>query len=60
MTRTKSEHARALDAGLDHREAARWLAYLAMKARKGEPPISLAEAVRQVRVARPAREGAAP
>jgi hypothetical protein len=52
----KSEHARALDAGLTHRESARWLAYLGMKARKGETPIDLHEAVAQVRAARPRKD----
>ena len=54
MTARTSEHARAINAGLTPREAARWLAYVALKARKGETPISLTEAVQQVRAARPA------
>lgn len=53
---SRSEHARAIQAGLTPKEAARWLAYLAMKTRKGQGPITLHEAVRQVREARPAKE----
>lgn len=37
----------ALAAGLPVRSAARWPDYLAMKAARGEEPITLAEAVRQ-------------
>lgn len=48
-----SEHAQATNAGMGPREAARWLRYLAMKRRKGETPISLHEAVEQLRTARP-------
>ncbi len=51
----KTAHSEAIRAGLSPRDAARWLAYLAMKARKGQTPISIAEAVAQVRAARPAR-----
>ena len=58
MSAGRSEHARAILAGLTPKEAARWLAYLAMKKRKDETPISLAEAVAQVRAARPARPAA--
>lgn len=43
----------ALDAGMTHRTAARWLAYVSMKARRGEQPIELYAAVDQVRAARP-------
>jgi hypothetical protein len=43
----------ALDAGLSHRTAARWIAYLNVKARRGEKPIELHEAVDQVRAVRP-------
>lgn len=43
----------ALRAGLTHRTAARWLAYVELKRRKGEEPIDLLEAVDQVRAARP-------
>jgi len=49
-----SDHDKARAAGLTPKEAARWVAYLAMKARKGQQPISLDEAVRQVRAVRPA------
>lgn len=48
MSAFKSEHTRALDAGMTHKQAARWLAYLRMKAAKGEKPIELHEAVRQL------------
>ena len=48
----QSEHARAVAAGFTPKEAARWLAYLALKARRGEAPISLGEAVAQVRAVR--------
>lgn len=50
---TKSPLQEALDAGLSHRTAARWIAYLNLKARRGEKPIELTEAVDQVRAARP-------
>lgn len=49
----RTPHQEALDAGMTPAEAARWIAYLAMKARKGEPPIDVHEAVRQIRTARP-------
>jgi hypothetical protein len=49
----KSPLQEALDAGLTHRTAARWLAYLEVKRRRGETPIDLHEAVDQVRAARP-------
>lgn len=50
---TKTPLQEALDAGFTHRTAARWLAYVAMKRRKGEDPIDLLAAVDQVRAARP-------
>lgn len=50
---TKTPLQAALDAGLSHRTAARWLAYLEVKRRKGETPIELFEAVEQVRAVRP-------
>lgn len=49
----KSPLQEALNAGLSHRTAARWLAYVEMKARRGETPIELYDAVEQVRAARP-------
>lgn len=54
MTSTRqSEHDKARAAGFSPKECARWLAYLAMKERKHQTPITLAEAVRQVREVRP-------
>lgn len=50
---TKTPLQAALDAGLSHRTAARWIAYLNLKSHRGEKPIELDEAVDQVRAVRP-------
>lgn len=46
-----SEHARALQAGMTPKQAARWLAYLQRKATRGETPVDLHDAVAQLRAA---------
>lgn len=51
--RPQSEHDKARAAGMTPKECARWLAYLAMKREQRKPPITLAEAVRQIRDVRP-------
>jgi hypothetical protein len=52
MTETRGEHARARAAGMTPGQAARWIAYLERKAARGETPIDLHEAVRQLKAAR--------
>ena len=50
---TQSEHAKARQAGMTPVEAARWCAYVERKRAKGETPIDVHEAVRQIREVRP-------
>lgn len=46
--------------GMTAEQAGRWVAYLDMKAAKGEPPVTLEEALAQIRLAkRSAREALA-
>ena len=48
-----TDHDAARHAGMRPRDAARYVAYCAMKRRKGQEPIDAHEAARQIREVRP-------